>query len=234
MARTQVNSTYHPDFGDVPVHYEFRTLPESPDGQVRSTISDILKFMRTDARSPVIQEEARKMVALSSGDPNLGLWTMLKPAVKFKYDEDIASDLPVDDPRKEDTIEVLIRPLDQWLLIKMRGLGIGDCDCFHMYGGCLLLACGVPCSLVTISGSPDKPYEFSHVYLASYFNGVRTPIDMTHGPYLGWEAPNQGRIKEWRCDVTKADQLIEGGVVIGALAGIFFGVKWFDKRRRAA
>lgn len=115
------------------------------------------------------------MLALGNGDPNRSVWNLLKPSMQFKQDEAIADDLEVDDARKPDTIEVLIRPLDQWLLIKLRGLGIGDCDCFHMYAACLLIALAVPCSLVTVAADPDRPYEFSHVYLASYWNGQRVP-----------------------------------------------------------
>jgi hypothetical protein len=150
--------------------------------------------------------------------------------MRFKRDETIADELQVDDKRKPDTIEVLIRPIDQWLLIKLRGLGVGDCDCFHMYGACLLLALGIPCSLVTVSADPERPNEFSHVYLASYLNGVRTPLDISHGDYPGWEAPNLGRVKEWRCQPNAEESLCDAGLVVGGLVAAYFGLQFLLRR----
>jgi hypothetical protein len=232
LGELTVQQAYHPDFGQR-VNYDIRALPGSADGQVRSTINQIVGYMRTDACSPFIQEEAQNMLALGNGDPNKSVWNLLKPSMKFKRDEAIAEDLDVVDERKRDTIEVLIRPLDQWLLIKLRGLGIGDCDCFHMYAGCLLLALGVPCSLVTVAADAERPWEFSHVYLASYWNGVRMPLDISHGDYPGWEAPNLGRVKEWPCHVTRGEQMFDGLIVIGSLVGAYVGLKWFESRRAA-
>jgi len=211
------------------VKYSFRALPENPDAQVRSTLRQVIGYMREDAQSPFIQAEAAKLHELGGGDPNVGLYRMLKRDVRFKRDEKIAEDLPGDDPRKRDTIEVLIRPIDQWLLIKLRGLGIGDCDCIHMYGGCLLHALGIPCSLVTVAADPSAPEDFSHVYLASYWNGVRTPLDISHGEYPGWECPNLGRLREWPVEVTRSEILIGTGIALGTLTAIYFGLELFRK-----
>jgi hypothetical protein len=224
-----VETAFHPDIG--PAVYSIRALPESSDGQVRSTIKQIIGYIRDDAQSPFIQEEARRCLKLGAGDPNKGVWNLLKSSMKFKRDEAIADDLEANVP-KSDIIEVLIRPIDQWLLIKMRGLGIGDCDCFHMYGACLLWALGIPCSLVTVSADPERPWEFSHVYLASYWNGERTPLDISHGDYPGWEAPHLGRIKEWRVEPNWQESVCDAGLVVGGLAAVYFGLS-FLKRRMA-
>lgn len=225
-----MQQAYHPDFGSA-VNYSIRALPGNADGQVRSTIGDMVRFIRQDACSPAIQEEAQTMLVLGNGDPNKSVYNLLKPSIKFKRDEQIADELEVDDDRKRDTIEVLIRPLDQLWLKKYRGVGVGDCDCFHMYAACLLTALGVPCSLVTISADQERPWEFSHVYLASYWNGVRMPLDISHGEFPGWEAPNLGRIKEWPCDLTMGERLFDGLVIIGGLVGAYVGLKWFQNRR---
>lgn len=224
-----VSTATHPDFGSIPVTYNFRALPDNPDAQVRSTLRQVIVYIREDAQSPFIQSEAQKLYELGGGDPNVGLYRMAKRDIRFKRDEKIAADLPGEDSRKRDTIEVLIRPLDQWLLIKLRGIGIGDCDCIHMYGACLLHALGIPCSLVTVAADPDAPAEFSHVYLASYWNGVRTPLDISHGEYPGWECPNLGRLREWPVEVTRAEVLIGSGIAIGTLAAIYFGIELFKK-----
>ena len=223
-----MDAAYHPDLG--PVVYSIRALPESSDGQVRSTIGQVIRYIRQDALSPFIQEEARRCVKLGAGDPNKGVWNLLKSSMRFKRDEALADDLQVDDSRKQDTIEVLIRPIDQWLLIKLRGLGIGDCDCFHMYGACLLWALGIPCSLATISADPERPYEFSHVYLVSYLGGVRTPLDISHGDYPGWEAPHLGRIQEWKVQPNFEESLGNAVLVIGAFLGVYLGLSYLTRR----
>lgn len=223
---------FHPDFGGT-VNYEIRPLPGSSDGQVRSTVKQVIEYIRSDSRFPFIQEEARKMAALGNGNPNVGCWSLLKPVMQFQRDELTADRTEGDDSleqKKPDIIEVLIRPADQWLLIKLRGMGIGDCDCWSMYGACLLTALGVPCALATVSADPERPNEFSHIYLVSYWNGQRVPLDISHGEALGWECPNLGKIKEWPVLETPFDKAFGGLVVLGALAGLWFGARWFDKR----
>jgi hypothetical protein len=219
---------YHPDFGQV-VNYQFIRLPDNSDAQVAATIRDVMCLVRKDAQSPFIREEAMRAMEIGNGNPNLGIWQMLKPSMRFKRDEAIADDLEADDDRQADTIEVLIRPLDQWMLIKMRGIGVGDCDCYAMYGACLLTALGIPSSLVTVAAQGDRPNEFSHVYLASYWNGQRFPMDLSHGEYPGWECPNLGRIKEWPVFQTRMDQLLELAVPAVLLVGGYFALKAFGR-----
>jgi hypothetical protein len=223
-----VETAYHPDIGQA--LYSIRALPESSDGQVRSTINQVIRYIREDACSPFIQSEAERALRLGAGDPNKGVFNLLKSSMRFKRDEKIADELQVEDARKPDTIEVLIRPVDQWLLIKLRGLGVGDCDCFHMYGACLLWALGVPCSLVTVSADPERPWEFSHVYLASYWNGVRTPLDISHGDYPGWECQNLGRVKEWKVQPNWEESVSNAGIIVGGLVAAYFGLQFLLRR----
>jgi hypothetical protein len=214
-----MEQAYHPDFGSV-VSYEFVRLPDTPDGQVRSTIRYIREFVRTDSETPLVREYARRMVALGEGNPNLGLWRLIKPLIRFKQDEQIAADLAADDRRKLDSIEVLIRPIDQLALIAMKGLGVGDCDCFHLTGCALLASLGIPSSLVTVSAHPRRPNEFTHVYMASYWNAERFALDLSHGEYPGWECPNLGRIEEWPMLQSPTERalefLIPAALVVGA------------------
>ena len=223
-----METAYHPDIGQA--LYSIRALPESSDGQVRSTINQVIRYIREDACSPFIQSEAERALRLGAGDPNKGVFNLLKSSMRFKRDEKIADELQVEDARKPDTIEVLIRPVDQWLLIKLRGQGVGDCDCFHMYGACLLWALGVPCSLVTVSADPERPWEFSHVYLASYWNGVRTPLDISHGDYPGWECQNLGRVKEWKVQPNWEESLSDAGIIVGGLVAAYFGLQFLLRR----
>ena len=222
-----METAYHPDIGQA--LYSIRALPESSDGQVRSTINQVIRYIREDACSPFIQSEAERALRLGAGDPNKGVFNLLKSSMRFKRDEKIADELQVEDARKPDTIEVLIRPVDQWLLIKLRGLGVGDCDCFHMYGACLLWALGVPCSLVTVSADPERPWELSHVYLASYWNGVRTPLDISHD-YPGWECQNLGRVKEWKVQPNWEESVSNAGIIVGGLVAAYFGLQFLLRR----
>lgn len=218
-----MGEAYHPDFGR-PVGYEFVRLPDTPDGQVRSTIGYIRDFVRADSKSPIVREYALEMVRLGEGDPNIGLWRLIKPLIRFRQDEDIAADLASDDARKKDAIEVLIRPVDQLALIALRGMGVGDCDCFHLTGCALLAALGIPSALVTVSANSERPQEFSHVYMASYWNGRRFPLDLSHGEYPGWECPNLGRIEEWPIERGPAEQILEIALPAAAvlLAALLF------------
>ena len=125
------------------------------------------------------------------------MWAAIKPHIRFRQDFDIAQDLQSDDPRKRSIVETFIPPAVQALLIQLRGSGVEDCDGFTMYGACLLLALGVPVSMCTVSAERSTPGLFSHVYLVAYWNGMRIPMDLSHGPCPGWECPNLGRVREW-------------------------------------
>jgi len=190
-----MGAAYHPGFGEV-VEFRFDPLPDDPDGQVRETIARVCEYLRQDATHPLLQAQAAEALQLGNGDPIAGVWMWVKRNMRFRHDEDIANDLQTADPRKLDTLEVLIRPVDQALLIE-RGGGFEDCDGFEMYACCLLTALGIPVNLVTVSSNPDHPRLYSHVYGAAYVNGERVPLDFSHGPYPGWECPNTGRLKEW-------------------------------------
>ena len=59
---------YHPDFG-TDVRYEFQTLPDDPDGQVRETMRTLRRYLRHDAGLPFFQQHARSIDTAS--DPDL-------------------------------------------------------------------------------------------------------------------------------------------------------------------
>lgn len=194
---------YHPDFGE-PIRFTFESLPEHPDGQVSNTIGRILDYVRSDVDDPLIQEDAAEAFRLGARADRsytdqaiAGVWQKVKSHLKFKRDEAIANDLQISDARIKDVVEVIIRPVDQALLIRRMPNGVEDCDGFEGYASCLLAALGVRCALVTVSAEPEEPNRYSHVYLACYDGARRIPVDFSHGPYPGWECPNTGRLKEW-------------------------------------
>lgn len=165
-----MQTAYHPAFGQR-VPYRFVNLPDSPDGQVRATCREVIRLIRHDAAfSPLVQEDAHTYLKAGQGNAITGVWK-LRDKMRFQQDEQTANETDIQDPRIKDTIEVLIRPHDQSKLIRLRDVGIEDCDGYAMYAGCLLWALGIPVALVTVAADPDQPERFSHVYLAAYPEG---------------------------------------------------------------
>jgi len=228
-----METAYHPAFQSR-VPFRFEWLPDSPDGQVRATIHRMIHYIRSDAGSALIRDAARQALELGSGDAISGTWQLVKRSMKFQRDDKIAADLetPEGDTRKFETVEVLIRPIDQALLIKMRGMGIEDCDGYEMYAACILTALQVPCSLVTVAADREDPTRFSHVYLAAYpdgFSGRRIPLDFSHGSHIGWECPNLGKKKEWEVPYTRKEGAVTGIVALSVLGILYAGLRLMGK-----
>jgi hypothetical protein len=225
-----MNTAYHPDFG-VKVAYTFDRMPDDPDQQVVQAVAKAICFIRQDAQSEPIQRDAAR--AMQCGDPITGVWKIIKPSMKFKQDADIAKDLDVDDPRKDDIVEVFIRPADQSMLIALRGVGVEDCDGFTMYGACLLTALGIPCSLVTVAADRDRPREYSHIYVAAYPNGPgtapRIALDFSHGEYVGWECPST-RKREWPVYETPLEKATLALTPIAIASALYLGFRWLNRR----
>lgn len=235
-----MDTAYHPDFG-TRVAFAFERLPEDSDGQVRHTIAKVVGYIRQDAQSELIQQDAAR--AAQCGDPIQGVWNLIKPHIKFKQDADIAKDLKLDPARKaelekqfgkigEDTVEVFIRPVDQSLMIALQGIGVEDCDGFTMYGACLLTALGIPCKLVTVAAHKSRPNEFSHIYVAAFYQGKRIPLDFSHGEYPGWEYPST-RMKEWPIFETPIEQGVMALTPVAIAGALYLGFRWLNRRRAA-
>lgn len=168
---------------------------DNPDQQVRDTIALMSRYVREDWAAPEIRSDLAR-AAMRGGDPVPGIFSFVKGRIRFTHDAQIADWLL---PRFEfPVVEVLIRPRDMSTLCASgECTRIGDCDDFAMYAAAMLKAAGVQPAFVTISADPAHPGQFSHVYVAAYRAGERIPIDVSHGQYPGWEAPNRGRLKEW-------------------------------------
>lgn len=235
-----MDTAYHPDFG-TRVAFAFERMPEDSDGQVRFAIAKVVCLIRQDAQSEIIRQDAAR--ACQGGDPIQGVWNLIKPSIKFKQDADIAKDLQLSPERKgelekqygkigQDTVEVFIRPSDQARLIQEAGIGVEDCDGFTMYGACLLTALGIPCKLVTVAAHKSRPNEFSHIYVAAYYNGKRIPLDFSHGEYPGWECPST-RMKEWPIFETPVEQGVIALTPVAIAGALYLGFRWLNRRRAA-
>ncbi len=186
----------HPGFGGS-VRYQAVAVSDDADEQVAQTIDLMRQYVIEDSRSLAIQAEARAALAVyPDASPEDAVFRWVRSRVAFATDEHTAApfgnhpDIPV--------VEVLIRPVDLSAMCSDGGCRrAGDCDDFSMYGAALLLALGREVSFVTVAADPVAPDRFSHVYLASYTDAGRVPLDISHGPGAGWETSNATRREEW-------------------------------------
>lgn len=190
---------HHSAFGSAPVRYDLIELPDDPDAQVEATIALMRKYILEDAFSPEIQGDIAMAYGLYPDvAPHEAIFRFIKDRVQFAEDVHTAS--PVASLTGASIIETLIRPRDLSRMTTLGGKQRGDCDDFSMYGASMLVGAGAPTGnvkLVTVAADVMAPRQFSHVYNALYVNGVRIPLDISHGPYPGWETENQYRIQEW-------------------------------------
>lgn len=171
--------------------YAVLPIADDPDTQVAQTIAVMRRYAVEDSTSPQIIEQARAAVKESGGgDPVSSVWQWVKARMRFVQDAQTGAGMQaqVDDA----VVEVLVRPRD------MHTWNQGDCDDFVTYGAALLIALGVPVAFATVAADAQAPDLYTHVYLVAYpAAGVRTPLDLSHGQYIGWETPGVYRMREW-------------------------------------
>ncbi len=202
-----MQSIYHPGLGQS-VNYSMVQVPEGGDGQTAAVVGLMNRYATEDATSQEIQADLRSALAQCPGcSPVEAVFWWVKGRVRFVRDEDTASPFPTVDGGV--VVEALIRPRDMSVLCGGGGGGsgnsagntascsrVGDCDDFSMYTAALLKAAGVPCAFVTVAADGGSN-DYSHVYVAAYPNGVRIPLDTSHGARPGWETGNAHRVREW-------------------------------------
>lgn len=189
-----LKTTEHPELGLI----RFEVTPTSvfPDWQVEDTVSLMGRYAREDARTQEIQEDAEHAIALGGGDPLLGVFKKAKQSLTFRNDQE---SLFLVRPDESDDVEMLIRPVDVSLFNRRGIKPFGDCDDFAMYSASLLTALGISNSFRTVAANPLAPSQFSHIYTVAFLpDGNEVVMDTSHGPVVGWEAPNElGRVKTW-------------------------------------
>lgn len=183
----------HPAFGIT--NYTADTVAESGDLQTASVIRTMAKYAIEDSKSDVVRtavEQAK--LEFPNDSPEAQIFYYVRGRVRFVADEDAA--LPIQKWYQDPIVEVLIRPVD---LLTMSPIAQGDCDDFSMLVASMLAAQGIPCSFVTVAADGRDPNQFSHVYVASYRDGKRIPIDASHGMFPGWEVERDRvfRKTEW-------------------------------------
>jgi transglutaminase-like putative cysteine protease len=170
-------------------------FPASPDNDqsVAETIALMGGVIDASSQHPDIVQATRAALAgLAQSAPAWrkaqAIFEYVKRHVRFMSDEAILARYFGLGP----DFELLIKPE---LLLRFRR---GDCDCFSMLTCSMLTCAGVPCRLVTIAADQDEPDRFSHVYAGAVLEtGELLPLDTSHGPYPGWQAPRRYRYQEW-------------------------------------
>lgn len=191
----------HPQLGQV--KYELTEVSDDPDTQVAQVISLMKRYAIQDAASPALLRDVS--AAYRSEDPIQDTWDYLRRhgarGMRFVRDEQTGA--PFERSQGpggwRPVVETLMRPVDQ----AITPVPQGDCDDFAMYGAAHLRARGVPSAFATVAADEREPNVYSHVYLIAYpvdgpHAGQRVPLDLSHGPYPGWEVPNQfQKFQEW-------------------------------------
>ena len=189
----------HPGWSET--SYTATAVSDDPDQQVEEVIGMMRGYVEQDYRAPEVAEQAHQAMARAGGaDPVEAVFHHIKGQLSFLRDETAA--LPMQPNHDIPIVEVLIRPID---MATMCASGqcrrAGDCDDYTMYAAALLMNLGVDVSFITLAADAADPTRYSHVYLAAYPDGRggrRVAVDVSHGPYAGWEAPDQwGKRREW-------------------------------------
>lgn len=183
-------------------------VPDDPDQQVSQVIGMMRRYVEEDFNTPQIHRAV--LEARLSGDPLYDTFRAVKQQMQFVQDETTVQSVQAE--TQLPVVEALIRPRDMAVLSHKRG----DCDDFCTYGAALLTAQQVPVSFVTVAADPGMPDVWSHVYLVAYpesgpYRGQRVPMDMSHGPYVGWETGRVFKRQEW--PVMARLQLLSLGVM---------------------
>lgn len=204
------NTVDHPILGTV--RYTVTTVPDAGDGQTAGVISLMARYASEDASSQEVLQAVEVAKAENPGaSPEEQVFRYVRTRVRFVYDE--ATALPLQYWYADPIVEALIRPRD---LIALQPFAQGDCDDFSMLVAAMLMAQGIDVAYVTVAADPADPEQFSHVYVASYRDGMRIPVDASHGPYPGWEAETWYRRQEWPVGKLDEKQKLKVGAVLAA------------------
>ena len=189
-----VNLSQHPFF-DTPVSCTAFERPNPPDDETATaqTIGMMAILAALDSDAPQIVGAMRDATAGCTTDrlKAAAIHRWVKARVRFVNDSSLAGF-----DKDPDQAEVLVRPVD---LLAMPAPA-GDCDDFSMLVASMLRAAGIRCAFVTVAADPYSP-DYSHVYVQVFTRaGDRIPLDASHGPRFGWEAPATGKRRVWPID----------------------------------
>ncbi len=217
----------HPTLGLV--RYQLTEVSDDPDEQVAQTIALMKDYAASDAIHSLLLRDLAN--ATQTGDAIGDTFNYLRRngrrGMQFVRDEVNGAAFERHDAPGgwRPVVETLIRPADQCVCTVPQG----DCDDFAMYGVAHLVARGVPVSYATVAADRETPDQFTHVYLVAYpvdgpYAGMRVPLDLSHGPRVGWEVPNRyGKFQEW--PVNRGPSLLSMGLFAGGAYLLYRALK---------
>jgi len=220
----------HPTLGQV--RYQLTEVSDDPDQQVADTIALMREYANADGRAyPLYADMTRAQQINPAAEPLGNTFEYLRRngtrGMRFVRDE--VTGAPFEAMQApggwRPVVETLMRPFDQ----AVSSAPQGDCDDFSMYGAAHLVALGIPCSFATVAADGAMPDQFTHVYLVAYpkagpYAGMRVPLDLSHGPQLGWEVPNRyGKFQEW--PINRGLGLLGIGAVAGGAYLLYRALK---------
>lgn len=165
----------------------------SPAEQVKQTIPKLRRYIQEDARtfknSGFVGQLKQKYPYASTQEI---AFREAKRRLRFATDQDISRSVfgaeGLSGSPDWIPIEILQRPVD---VVAQSGSGPvdGDCDDFTMMVCSVSLALDpdADVQMVCVPADQDQPGVLSHIYAS--VDG--TPVDASHGDYVGWQVPDQ-------------------------------------------
>jgi hypothetical protein len=154
------------------------------DLSTRQTVKRMCEHIAAAQTDPVFLAVARAIAAPSIEELVWNVFMFCKAHIEFRRDERSVFELLGEDGQ----VDFLIEPRVMVRMAKM----YGDCDEFTMFSLALLAANKVPCEIVTLACSADRPGQWTHVYGQVVLpDGKRLALDCSPaGIYPGWEVPD--------------------------------------------
>lgn len=194
----------------------FVSTPPSLDSETltRETVAKMRRWIVLRSSHPIVVYCARTIAAGLRGRPDrrqvaTAVFNWMRRSLGFVHDEPMLQRLGY-----PEAAELLIEPARLLTLAHPAG----DCDDFTMTAGALLGAFQIPCEIVTLKADPNEPARWSHVFLDAILeNGAHFPMDTSHGPYAGWEAPEYYDRRGWGVIVPERPKELNGYYARGGL-----------------
>jgi len=186
---------HHPRFGAAPIRATRWPRPDEDEAATGQTIERMQEFIAADATHPLVMAAAQEAIAGLAPNDAAGrvraVFNWIKRRILLVTDAELAG---LGGFLQAEDAEVLIRPVDLLGMPQPQG----DCDDFAMLGAAMLRALGISSELITIAADPADRSRYSHVYLLAILPcGRRVPLDLSHGPYPGWQPASLGKTRIW-------------------------------------
>ena len=190
-------------FGRRQVHAEVTEQSDDDETRTAQTVGLMARYTREDSTSPIVHRAALDAIALlperDAAKEAAAVWRWIRDRVTFRDDSDLAAAAGISGVDTA-TAEVLIRPVD----ILTMPHPVGDCDDYSMLAAAMLRALGIPSRFRTIAADQAEPENYSHIYVVAETPEGEIPLDASHGPRPGWQAPAVGKTRDWSIDPMSA------------------------------